>query len=163
MAAQKKRLAHVCILVKDLDQAIKDYTAILSIVDPKQLEKQIVRYEDFGYGNERMKWATFPAPGDACEIQLAQPLTPGTPMYERLQKKGEGVHHICFTATDIDEVCNDLKKKGIALTGDPVTDEATIPNQRWTFISPKAGHGLLIELARTYDAVKGKWVVAKKA
>ncbi len=158
MTAEKHRLAHVCILVKDLDRAIQDWTIILGVVDPKQLEKQIVRYEDFGYGDERMKWATFPVPGGACEIQLAQPITPGTPFYERLEKRGEGVHHICFSSSDLDEVVHDLKEQGVQLTGDPVADPDNIPFQRWTFISPKSSHGLLIELVQNYDSVDGKWV-----
>ena len=39
--------AHVCLLVNDLDQAIDDWTKILRALDPGQLEKRIVRYDDF--------------------------------------------------------------------------------------------------------------------
>jgi methylmalonyl-CoA/ethylmalonyl-CoA epimerase len=35
-------LAHVCFLVKDLDKAIEDWTKILGVLDPAQLEAPIV-------------------------------------------------------------------------------------------------------------------------
>ena len=162
MKAKKHRFAHVCLLVKDIEKAICDYTAILGVVDPKQLQKQMVRYDDFGVGDERLIFVTFPAPGDACEIQFMQPLTPGTPLYERLQKHGEGVHHICFTSSDLDEIVSDLRKNGIPLTSDPVADPGTMPFQKWTFVSPQYSHGVLIELAKSYDAIDGKWYQAKE-
>ena len=87
-------LAHICFLVKDLDQAIEDWTKILEILDPAQLEERIVRYDGFEGGGDRMRWATFVNPGGA-EIQLMQP-DPDSPLGRRLAKHGEGVHHICF-------------------------------------------------------------------
>src|SRR6478752_6133758 len=72
----KKRFAHVCLLVKDIDKAIEDYRAILNVVDPQQVEKQIVYYDDFGVDDERLAFATFPSPSLGCEIQFMEPRTP---------------------------------------------------------------------------------------
>ena len=88
-------LAHVCFLVKDLDQAIDDWRRILGVLDPAQLEEPIVRYDRFEAGGDEMAWATFVNP-NGCEIQLLCPLNDG-PLGQRLVKHGEGVHHIAFT------------------------------------------------------------------
>ena len=65
-------LAHISFIVNDLDQAIEDWTKLLEILDPAQLEERIVRYDAFEGGEDRMRWATFVNPGGA-EIQLMEP------------------------------------------------------------------------------------------
>jgi hypothetical protein len=50
----QKRFAPVCLLVHDIDNAIEDYRNILSVVDPQQVEKQIVCYDDLCGGDERL-------------------------------------------------------------------------------------------------------------
>ena len=77
-------LAHICLLVKDLDQAVADWSKILGILDPAQLEQQLVRYDGFEGaeagegGDDRMDWATFVNPGGS-EIQLMAPTAITTP------------------------------------------------------------------------------------
>jgi methylmalonyl-CoA/ethylmalonyl-CoA epimerase len=52
--------AHVCMLVKDLDKAVEDWTKMLRVLDPGQLEDPIVRYESFSSGADAgMRCATF--------------------------------------------------------------------------------------------------------
>ena len=156
MAAIHHRMAHVCLLVKDVHKAAADYQKILSVIDPKQLEKKMVFHENFGVGNEREHVITFPSVGDCCEIQLMQPLTPGTALYERLQKRGEGLHHVCFTSSDVDDIKKQLDAKGIQSTP-VVSDPAGIPHQRWNFIPSGPAHGIYIELANWYEAIDGAW------
>ena len=79
--------------------SIEDWTKILRVLDPEQLEEPIVRYEEFEAGGDTMRWATFVSHGGA-EIQLMEP-GPETPLGQRLAKRGEHVHHICFTTPDV--------------------------------------------------------------
>ena len=82
--------AHVCILVKDLDKAVTDWTKILGVLDPGQLKEPLVRYDTFSSGADvGMKWATFVSEHGA-EIQFIQP-GEGTPLAKRLEKLGERV------------------------------------------------------------------------
>jgi methylmalonyl-CoA/ethylmalonyl-CoA epimerase len=152
-----KRFAHVCLLVHDIQQAIADYTKILGVVDPQELEKQIVYYEDFGVDDERLAFATFPSPSEGCEIQFMQPKTPGTPLYERLQAVGEHVHHICFTSPKVQDIVSDLEQAGIDCVPNGIVHDSQIPFQNWTFVHPKHSHGVLVELANNYDSVDGNW------
>lgn len=156
-----KRFAHVCLLVRDIHKAIDDYRRILSVVDPQQTEQQIVYYEDFGVGEERLSFATFPSSAGGCEIQFMEPKTPGTPLYRRLEKLGEHVHHVCFTAPDVHQVVEDLKEQSIDIVEEGISHDPQIPWQYWSFVDPKLTHGVLVELANHYDSVEGKWAASR--
>ena len=61
----EQRLAHICILVRDIDQAIEHYQNILSAVSPQLLNEQVRKQERFA-GKDRYVTAFFPAPGAGC-------------------------------------------------------------------------------------------------
>src|SRR4051794_39921050 len=107
--------AHVCLLVHDLDRAIEDWTRILRVLDPGQLEERIVRYDEFEGGDDRMSWATFVSSG-GTEIQFMAP-GPDTPLGRRLAKHGEGVHHLCFTTDDPEGAAERLAAPGLDVGG----------------------------------------------
>jgi methylmalonyl-CoA/ethylmalonyl-CoA epimerase len=148
-------VAHICLLVKDLDIAIADWTKILGVLDPEQLEEQIVRYEQFEAGGDTMRWATFVS-HNGPEIQLMEP-GPSTPLGKRLESHGEHVHHICFTTPDVDGTMQRLQEEGVELKSTDIFSDPTMPWQRWSWIPPKATHGTLVEVARPYRAVNGTW------
>lgn len=146
--------AHVCLLVNDLDEAVADWSKILAALDPEQLREQIVRYDDFEGGDDRMRWATFVNAGGA-EIQLMEPAT-DSPLGRRIAKHGEGVHHICFTTDDPAAVSRRLAEEGLATSPEEFSDPE-MPWQRWTWVLPQSAHGTLVEVARPYKAVNGTW------
>jgi methylmalonyl-CoA/ethylmalonyl-CoA epimerase len=145
--------AHVCILVRDLGRAIEDWSKILGVLDPQQLVEPLVHYEEFEGGEDRMAWATFVSHG-GCEIQLMQP-APGTPLGRRLEKVGEHVHHLCFTTDDPEDASRALRERGLQVG--ELSEDPTMPWQRWTWVLPESAHGTLVEIARPYRAVAGKW------
>jgi methylmalonyl-CoA/ethylmalonyl-CoA epimerase len=146
--------AHVCLLVNDLDEAVADWSKILAALDPEQLREQIVRYDDFEGGDDRMRWATLVNAGGA-EIQLMEPAT-DSPLGRRIAKHGEGVHHICFTTDDPAAVSRRLAEEGLATSPEEFSDPE-MPWQRWTWVLPQSAHGTLVEVARPYKAVNGTW------
>ena len=150
----KHRLAHICILVKDIDLAIEHYTNILIAAAPKLLQQKIAKQECFA-GQDRYLTAFFPAAGDACDIQLLQPLDPESPLGKRLEQNGEGVHHICFTSSHLEDTFQQLKDKGVALHGDQFIVDVDNPTLRWAWILPKYSHGVLIEVMDSYKLVDG--------
>lgn len=150
--------AHVCLLVKDLDKAIEDWTKILGILDPQSLEKRLVKYDEFSGGADAgMKWATFVNEG-STEIQLIQP-APGTPLGDRLEKVGEHVHHLCFTTDDVPAAMEKLRAANLQLPGDGKTyNDQEMTWQKWSWVGPKSAHGVLIEVASPYESHDdGKW------
>lgn len=150
--------AHVCLLVRDLETAVADWTKILGVLDPGQLERQLVRYDEFSSeGDTGMKWATFVS-DHGTEIQLIEP-SPGTPLGDRLEKVGEHVHHLCFTTNDVPGAMQSMAEKGVQLMGDGKTfSDPDMDWQKWSWVGPKSAHGVLIEVASPYETRDdGKW------
>lgn len=150
--------AHVCMVVRDLDKAVADWTKILRVLDPGQLEQRIVKYDEFSSGDDAgMKWATF-VNDRSTEIQFIQP-SPGTPMGRRLEKVGEHVHHLCFTTDDVPGAMDKLRAEGVDLPGDgAVYNDPDMTWQSWSWVGAKSTHGCLIEVASHYESRNdGKW------
>lgn len=125
-------LDHIAIAVPDLDKAVKRFM------------------DDFGLtyaGREdvvdaKTSTAFFPLP--ETSIELVHPLKGEGPVQKYLDKKGGGIHHLCFRSDDIDADVAHLKKKGYEFLS-----EAPVPgahNCRVIFIHPKSCDGVLIEL-----------------
>jgi methylmalonyl-CoA/ethylmalonyl-CoA epimerase len=155
MAMPGGPLAHICLVVRDLDRAVDDWKQILQELDPAQLEEPVVMVERWEAGGDVMSSATFVNPR-GCEIQLLCPLNDG-PLGQRLAKRGEHVHHICFTSPDLPGAVGRLADRGIKLTSTELQHDPQVPWQYWTFISPESSHGTLVELAYPYRPVDGVW------
>lgn len=147
--------AHVCLVVESLDAAVADWRKILQVLDPGQLQEQIVRYDEFEGGDDEMRWVTFVSP-HGTEIQLCEP-APGTPLGERLAKHGEHVHHLCFTVADVPVAARALADSGLKVDVDNTYSDPGVPWQQWTWVLPSSAHGVLVEIAKPYRAVGGKW------
>ena len=70
-----------------------------------------------------------------------------SPVQKFLDKRGGGLHHICFETDALDEDVQRLKNKGYRF----ITDEpqAGAHNSRVIFIHPKSTGGVLIELVES--------------
>lgn len=125
-------LDHIAIAVPDFEKAIKRFM------------------EDFGLtfeGTEDVESAKtttafFPLP--PTSIELVHPLRGEGPIVKFLEKKGGGIHHLCFRSDNIDEDVARLRSKGYEF----LSPEPTIGahNCRVIFIHPKSCDGVLIEL-----------------
>jgi len=146
---EANRLAHICILVRDIDQAISHYANILGGVSPDQFREKPIKKECFA-GKDSYVTAFFNAAGNGCDIQLMQPLDPKSPLYKRLEKQGEGVHHIAFTSSHLEDTFQQLKKREVSLQGDQFFFDVNAPGTRWTWIKPQYAHGVLIEVMDEY-------------
>ena len=51
----------------------------------------------------------------ASEIELLEPITPGTGVARFLEHRGEGLHHICFETDDVYRELEAAKTRGIAV------------------------------------------------
>ena len=116
------------------------------------IEKAIVRFlDDFGLdykGRESVlsaqtETAFFPIPG--TQIELIHPLDGMGPVKKHLEKRGPGLHHICFETDNIEEDFERLREKGYRFLSDAPQPGAH--NTRVLFIHPKSTGGILIELA----------------
>ena len=126
------KLNHVAIAVPDLEASIKRFM------------------EDFGLkfeGTEdveaaKTSTAFFPLP--PTSIELVHPLRGEGPIAKYLEKKGGGMHHLCFRTDNIEEDIARLKEKGYQFLSDGPSNGAH--NSKVIFIHPKSCDGVLIEL-----------------
>jgi len=82
------------------------------------------------------------------EIELLEPLSAESPVGKFLERKGEGLHHICFQTPDVDAELEGLKAKGVELVDQhPRKGLAGMI----CFLHPKASRGVLVELATPID------------
>jgi methylmalonyl-CoA epimerase len=129
-----KRIDHVAIIVRDIEQALVFYRDTLGIVPGviKEVPTEQVRIAFLPMGG----------PGGS-EIELIQPTTPDSSLAKYLEKRGEGLHHICLEVDDIDVALAEMQEKGA-----PVLDKQPriSAEGRAIFIHPKAANGVLLEL-----------------
>jgi methylmalonyl-CoA/ethylmalonyl-CoA epimerase len=73
-----------------------------------------------------------------------QPISEKSAVKKFLEKKGEGLHHICVEVPDIEAAMASLKAKGA-----PLLDETPRPGAggaKVAFVHPKGARGVLLEL-----------------
>ncbi len=130
-------LDHIAIAVPDLEKSIKRF------LEDFNLEYQ--GSEDVA--SAKTSTAFFPVPDTS--IELVPPLNGEGPVAGYLEKKGPGLHHICFRSDDIDADVARLREKGYIFLSDEPSDGAH--NSRVIFIHPKSCDGVLIELNQPAD------------
>ena len=60
-----------------------------------------------------------------------------------IQDRGEGLHHIAFKVSNLDDFVSRLKNKGMKIVPE---EPISFKDGRYIFIHPKSTHGVLIEL-----------------
>jgi methylmalonyl-CoA epimerase len=76
-------------------------------------------------------------------IELLEPTDPDSTVSRFIERRGPGLHHLCFGTPDIREHLRDLRDKGVELI-----DEAPRPGAHGevAFLQPSAALGVLVEL-----------------
>jgi methylmalonyl-CoA/ethylmalonyl-CoA epimerase len=126
-----KKIDHLAIVVHNIEEALQVYEEALGLelTDVEEVPEQAVRIAFLPVGES--------------EIELVEPLSTGSGVAKFLEKRGEGLHHVCFEVEDIEAALQDLADKGIR----PINQQ---PRQgahgRVAFLHPKSTHGVLIEL-----------------
>jgi methylmalonyl-CoA epimerase len=129
-----KRIDHVAIIVRNIEQALIFYRDTLNIA-PSEIKE---------VPTEHVRIAFLPMGGPGgSEIELIEPTTTDSSLSKFLQKSGEGLHHICLEVDNIDAALVDMQEKGA-----PVLDKQPRigAEGRAIFIHPKAANGVLLEL-----------------
>jgi methylmalonyl-CoA/ethylmalonyl-CoA epimerase len=129
-----QQIEHIAIVVQDLDAALRVYRDALGL--------PLLRVEDVPA--EHVKVAFLQLPQGDGYIELVQPTAADTGIARFLDKRGEGIHHICFRVADIDAAMSQLTGSGMQT----IEQEAHMGRhgQKYAFVHPKTAHGVLIEL-----------------
>ena len=132
MRVKSKGLDHVAIVVRDLDAAIRLYrdTLGLELTQVEEVPEQQVTTAIFGRGMGR--------------VELICPTTADSGVARFLEKRGEGLHHICLEVEDLEAALGALRAAGA-----PLVDEVPRPGAggaRVAFVHPRGARGVLTEL-----------------
>lgn len=127
-----KEVSHIGVGVKDLSKAVEFFQ------------------KNFGFrkvGEETgMGLRVAFLHGGATPIELLQDAFPGGAMEKFIEKRGEGVHHLCFEVEDIRSAMEELQSQGVHFIDKEPRPGAH--NALVAFIHPKDSYGVLIELAQ---------------
>ncbi len=126
------RVHHIAIAVRDLDEALSFYRDVLGL---EVAERHQVPQEG-------VEIAFLPA-GEA-EIELLEPLDEGGGVARFLEKRGEGLHHVCLEVPDIEAAMDRLRAAGARVLSE--SPRVRADGTRYVFIHPKSAHGVLLEL-----------------
>jgi methylmalonyl-CoA/ethylmalonyl-CoA epimerase len=125
-------LDHIGIAVNSIEEALKSYQTGLgfSVKEIITIEQQKVRVAVLPSGESRM--------------ELLEPTGAASPIQKFLDKRGEGLHHLCFKVANLEEKLQELRKSAVQLID-------SIPclgleNRKVAFLHPRSTHGVLIEL-----------------
>jgi methylmalonyl-CoA/ethylmalonyl-CoA epimerase len=126
----RPRIAHVGIAVSDLDAALAFYRDVLGLT-PRPAEQA--------------DGATIVSlPFGESEVELLAPLTADGPIAKFLERRGPGIHHLCYRVPDLDAALAACRAAGYRLIDDVPRTGAG--GHRIAFVHPKATAGILLEL-----------------
>ncbi len=128
------KIDHIGIAVRSLDQALRVYTGALGFT--------VGLVEEVADQGTRV--ALLPV-GDS-RLELLESMADDSPIARFIEKRGEGVHHICFLVEDIRQEVKRLKDAGIRLIDD--NPRLGADGCLVAFVHPSSTGGVLVELAQ---------------
>jgi methylmalonyl-CoA/ethylmalonyl-CoA epimerase len=127
-----KKVDHIAIIVEDIDEALIFWRDALGLelhhVEAVPDQESVVAFLPVGEG----------------DIELVKPTTEDSGVARYLEKRGPGIHHICFEVDDIQATLARLKSRDVRLINE--TPLIGAGGKKIAFIHPESTHGVLVEL-----------------
>lgn len=127
-----EKIDHLGIAVRDWETALARYTA-LTAAPPQHIEE---------VPSQKVKVAMFNVGESRVELLLAT--AQDSPIAKFIEKRGEGLHHVCFKVPRLDEALARLSAQGMEIL--PGAGGQGAEGSRVAFLHPKSAAGVLIEL-----------------
>ena len=124
------RIAHIVIAVRALGESLPFYRDVLGLPE--------VPLDDSD-GASIVGLAT----GDAL-VELHEPASPDSPVGRFIERRGPGIHHICFVVEDLDATLERCRAAGIRLID--AHPRIGAEGKRIAFLHPSSTSGVLVEL-----------------
>jgi len=127
-----RHINHVCIAVLNIEETLVFYENLFGVTKSGEIET----IEDQGVKAALVRVG-------ASQLEFIQPIDNENGVAKFIERRGEGVHHICFEVDNLESKLNDLDLAGVQLIDKEPRDglSGTIG-----FIHPKSTRGVLIEL-----------------
>jgi methylmalonyl-CoA/ethylmalonyl-CoA epimerase len=126
------KIEHIGIAVKNLDESNLLFAKLLGKPHYKieKVESEGVRTSFFEIGG--------------LKIELLEATRADSPIAKFIEKRGEGLHHMAFAVTGLENTVNEAMDKGFRPLSDKPKDGAD--NKRIVFLHPKTTNNVLVEL-----------------
>jgi len=128
-----EKIEHIGVAVKSLADSIPIFEKLLNT---ECYKTELV-------ASEKVNTAFFKM-GDS-KIELLESTDASGVVSKFIDKNGEGLHHIAFEVTNIDEEITRLKNSGFIVLNEP---KKGADNKLICFLHPKSTNGILIELCQ---------------
>jgi methylmalonyl-CoA/ethylmalonyl-CoA epimerase len=123
------KIDHIGIAVENINQVLGLFQSLLGI--------QMSGREETPAQN-----IAFLPVGDT-QLELLEPRQADSPIGKFIERKGEGMHHICFQVDDIEATLQRLANAGIELIDK--TPRLGPHGKKIAFVHPRSCHGVLVE------------------
>jgi methylmalonyl-CoA/ethylmalonyl-CoA epimerase len=128
-------LHHVAIIVRSIDEALPRYAELFGL-EPERAP--------FVFASQRVRLAFLrTGPPPAASFELVEPIDDESGVARFLATRGEGLHHVCFTTTDLATDLAALAAHGAELI-DP--EPRAGAHGLVAFVHPRTLNGVLWEL-----------------
>ena len=127
-----KNINHIAIIVPDLEGAIAFWEGALGL--------KLARTESVP--EEGVDVAFLPIGGS--NVELLKPTVADTGVARFLEKRGPGIHHMCFEVDDIEATLEQLRARNVALINE--RPQEGHGGRKYAFVHPKSTGGVLVEL-----------------
>lgn len=127
------KVDHIGIAVKSIKETLKFYKDVLGLESSgsEVVEEQKVKVEFLPIGDSK--------------IELLESTDPDGAIAKFIERRGEGINHICFLVADLEQALKELKERGARLIDEKPRRGAG--GARIAFLHPKATYGVLVELS----------------
>lgn len=131
------KIDHIGIAVNSLLASIPAFEAVLGVnpAGQESVPAEDVEVVFFGHGPGR--------------IELLQPASPDSPIARFLERRGQGLHHVCLSVPDLDEALTRLAGSDIHPIAPGVRTGAG--GRPVAFLHPRDCGGVLMELVESID------------
>ena len=133
------RIAHVGIAVRDLAAILPFYRDVLGMPEVPLDDADGARIAGLAAGESL--------------VELLEAARPDSPIGRFVEKRGPGIHHICFAVDDIDDALARCRAAGVRLLDE--TPRLGAEGKRIAFLHPSATAGVLVELSGHWAARPG--------
>ncbi|HEX4634500.1 MAG TPA: methylmalonyl-CoA epimerase [Gemmatimonadales bacterium] len=125
-----QRIAHVGVAVRDLAEAARFYREVLGLEPSAPETADGAEIVHFHFGE--------------VDVELLAARDPQSPIAAFLEKRGPGIHHICYRVKDLNQALARCREAGYRLVDEVPRRGAG--GRRIAFVHPKATAGILLEL-----------------
>ena len=126
------KVDHIGIAVKDIKKVSEFYKDVFDCQTSEEIEVP----------ERKLKIACTEISG--VKLEFLMPTDKESTVAKFTEKRGEGIHHICFEVDDIEKAVSELKSKGVELADEK--PRLGVEGKKIIFLQPKSAHGVLIEL-----------------